>query len=66
MQTREALEERVRTLKAEGKIHDEDAFLSLVLHVQPWALAEIRFDRTREERLAAAVQSWVPTAEVTR
>lgn len=66
MQTREALEERVRTLKAEGKIHDEDGFLSLVLHVQPWALAEIRFDRTREERLAAAVKSWAPTAEVAR
>jgi hypothetical protein len=66
MQSREALEERVRTLKADGKIHDEDAFLSLVLHVQPWALAEIRFDRTREERLAAAVATWTPATEAAR
>lgn len=51
MQTRETLAERAQVLARDGQIPDADAFLALVLHVKPWALAEIKFAKSREERL---------------
>jgi hypothetical protein len=59
-QGREALAARVHRLHEAGAVQDEAAFTALVLHVQPWTLVEIAFERAREERLAAALASWRP------
>jgi hypothetical protein len=58
MQTRETLAERVEVLARDGQIPDADTFLALVLHVQPWALAEIKFAKTREDRLQELLASF--------
>lgn len=63
MLTAATLDEIVQRLAATGAIEDAAAFRALVLHVEPWALAEIKFAKTREERLAAALASWVAPAQ---
>ena len=63
-QSREAIAERCLRLHAERLVDNAPQFLSLVMHVRPWALAEIQFERTRLERVAAAVVSWQPAAAV--
>lgn len=63
MLTRATLDEIVQRLEASGAIHDAAAFTSLVLHVEPWTLAEIKFAKTREERLAMVLAAWTVTAQ---
>lgn len=62
MQSRDTLAERVQVLHREGRVGDPAVFLALVLHVKPWALAEIKFRKERDERLAAALNSFTAPA----
>lgn len=63
MQSRDTLAERVQLLHRDGRIADPAAFLALVLHVKPWQLAEIKFRKERDERLAAALASFTAPAQ---
>lgn len=52
-------------LARDGEVSDGDAFAALVLHLEPWALAEIKFGKAREEQLGARFASWRPPAPAT-
>lgn len=58
MQSRDALAERVEALVRDGAVSDGRVFLALVVHVKPWALAEIKFAKTREDRLLELLASF--------
>lgn len=58
MQSAETIRELVERLHGRGLVRDAAAFVSLVLHVEPWALAEIKFGKAREEQLAQRLASW--------
>ncbi len=63
MQTGETICERIADMHAAGVVQDPQAFAQLVAHVEPWRLAEIKFAKTREERLAAAIGAWREPAQ---
>ncbi len=62
MQSRDTIAERVQVLHRDGRVSDPAPFLALVLHVKPWKLAEIKFVKERDERLAAALASFTAPA----
>lgn len=56
MQTRETLEQRAR--EAEWPGLSSEQVLALVLYLRPWELAEIKFAKERDDRLAAALRTF--------
>lgn len=60
MQGLEAIGARIRALADAGTVADAEQFTSLVLHVEPWALAEVHFRKDRDERLRAKLATWQP------
>lgn len=62
MQSRETVRESIAKLAARGAVRDPDEFLRLVTAVDPPALAEIKFAKTREERLRERLVSWALSA----
>jgi hypothetical protein len=62
MLNRGMLEDAVSRLTTQGRVTDPPAFLACVLAVNPAGLAEIKFAKTREERLVERLQSFAQRA----
>lgn len=58
MLSRDTMREAVERLVARGAVVDGEAFLGLVLELEPATLAEIKFAKTREERLRERLGAW--------
>jgi hypothetical protein len=62
MLSRETIDELVGRLVERGAVQDRAAFVSLVLEVDPASLAEIKFAKTREDRLRERLAAWAAKA----
>lgn len=58
MLSRDTMREAVDRLVERGAVVDGEAFLGLVLELEPATLAEIKFAKTREERLRERLGAW--------